>query len=402
MGIADCALGGGIRELETWELTVSLCVVASYLRGFVTVAAILVATTPVSPQDAARRASDRLRALHAEAEQLLASEKTLLVELRRLEVERDIRLEEQRDAEAALRTATAELATTTTHLSSLEETQASANPALGARLAEVYKLGRGGYLRLLLSVDDVRDMGRAYRTVAALAALDRQRVRAHQSTLASLGAVRKELEARRATAARLQQSARAAASDAARAVEARTALVSRIDAQRDLNAQLAGELEAARVKLTATVTGSTAAAGALPFRPFRGALEWPTGGTAATRFGVSRSGRLGTSVARNGVEIIAEAGAPVTAVHEGTVAYAAPFTGFGPLVIVDHGDRCYTLYGYLATTSVTKGARVEKGAAVGTVGRAPASGTPALSFEVRVDGKAVDPLQWLKPRLTRP
>ena len=74
-------------------------------------------------------------------------------------------------------------------------------PGLAARLAEVYKLGSGGYLRLLLSVDDLRDMGRAYRTVAALAALDRQRVRAHQTTLASLREARKELEARRAASA---------------------------------------------------------------------------------------------------------------------------------------------------------------------------------------------------------
>ncbi len=362
---------------------------------------LLVGSTRTSSQDAARRASDRLRALHAEAEQLLASEKTLLVELRRLEVERDIRLEEQRDSEAELRTVTEELATTTTHLASLEQTEASESPALAARLAEVYKLGRGGYLRMLLNVNDVRDMGRAYRTVTALAALDRQRVRAHQSTLASLGQVRKDLEAKRATAARLQRSARAASVEAQKAVDARAALVTRIDAQRDLNAQLAGELEAARARLTATVAGSTAAAPALPVRPFRGALDWPVRG-APTLAGVSRSARFGTSAARNGVEIAADAGGPVTAVHEGTVAYAAPFTGFGPLVIVDHGDRCYTLYGYLATTSVTKGARVDKGAAVGTVGRAPASGAPALYFEVRVDGKAVDPLQWLKPRLTRP
>ena len=61
----------------------------------------------------------------------------------------------------------------------------------------------------------------------------------------------------------------------------------------------------------------------------------------------------------------------------------------------------YTLYGYLATLGVTKGARVDKGARLGTVGMAPATGRPALYFEVRVDGKPSDPLQWLKPRLSR-
>ena len=152
-------------------------------------------STGSSAQDAQRRASERLRALQAEAEQLLAAEKTLLVELRRLEVERDIRLEEQRDAEAgAGRRHAPNWRRRPRHLEALERAQAAQVPGLAARLREVYKLGSGGYLRLLLSVDDVRDMGRAYRTVAALAALDRQRVRAHQTTVASLREARKELE----------------------------------------------------------------------------------------------------------------------------------------------------------------------------------------------------------------
>ena len=333
---------------------------------------------------------------------MLAAEKTLLVELRRLEVERDIRLEEQHEAEAGLAAASAELAATTGHLESLERVQSAQVPGLAARLREVYKLGNGGYLRLLLSVDDVRDMGRAYRTVAALAALDRQRVRAHQTTVASLREARAELEGKRKASATLESSARASANSAARAVEARAALVARIDAQRDLNAQLAGELDAARAKLADTVSSLTpGAAPALPFRPFRGALDWPVSGVVVTRFGVDRSTKYGTAVARNGVEIGAPAGAAVLAVHEGTIAYAAPFTGFGPLVIVDHGDRAYTLYGYLATLGVTKGARVEKGGRLGTAGPAPATGRPTVYFEVRVDGKPSDPLQWLKPRLLK-
>ena len=353
-------------------------------------------------QDAERRVSERLRALQAEAEQLLAAEKTLLVELRRLEVERSIRLEEQREAEARLAAVTSELHRTTTHLDALEHSHAQQVPELSARLDEIYKLGSGGYLRLLLNVDDVREMGRAYRTVAALASLDRERVRAHQSTLTSLRDARREIEGRQASAAALQAEARAAALAAAQALEARAALVSRIDAQRDLNAQLAGELDAARTKLADTMSSlSPGGAPALPFRPFRGALEWPVAGRPVTRFGIASSSRHGTAVTRSGVDIAAAEGTAVHAVHEGTVAFAAPFTGFGTLVIVDHGDRAYTLYGYLASVAVTKGARIGKGGAVGTVGRPPAGGAPALYFEVRIDGKPTDPLQWLKPRLVR-
>jgi septal ring factor EnvC (AmiA/AmiB activator) len=84
-------------------------------------------------------------------------------------------------------------------------------------------------------------------------------------------------------------------------------------------------------------------------------------------------------------------------VHEGTVAYAEPFSGYGNLVILDHGGQSYSLYGYLASLDVTRGARVERGESVGTSGRPP-TGEPALYFELRIDGKPVDPLQWLKRR----
>jgi septal ring factor EnvC (AmiA/AmiB activator) len=88
-------------------------------------------------------------------------------------------------------------------------------------------------------------------------------------------------------------------------------------------------------------------------------------------------------------------GEAVHAVYDGTVAYADPFSGFGNLVIVDHGDRCYSLYGHMSTAAVKKGDRVDQGGTVGLAGRNP-SGNPSLYFELRIDGKPVDPLQWLK------
>jgi septal ring factor EnvC (AmiA/AmiB activator) len=98
---------------------------------------------------------------------------------------------------------------------------------------------------------------------------------------------------------------------------------------------------------------------------------------------------------RNGIELDVAEGQPVRSVHEGTVAFADQFAGYGNLVILDHGNRAYSLYGFLGAVDVTRGGRVEAGRPVGTSGRDP-SGNPGLYFELRVDGTAVDPLQWLK------
>jgi septal ring factor EnvC (AmiA/AmiB activator) len=175
--------------------------------------------------------------------------------------------------------------------------------------------------------------------------------------------------------------------------------MSEIDSRRDLTAQYVGELQVAydkiQLRVSAPAEGRSDAV-AVPLLPFRGALDWPTTGRISSRFGQTE-GRLGGSAVRNGVEITSTEDLPVRAVHGGTVAYADAFTGLGTLVILDHGGNNYSLYGYLASVSVEMGATVETGGEVGRVGPSPA-GPPALYFELRIDGKPTDPVQWLKPR----
>jgi septal ring factor EnvC (AmiA/AmiB activator) len=181
-------------------------------------------------------------------------------------------------------------------------------------------------------------------------------------------------------------------------VAARSALVQSIDARRDLNAQLTGELQDAQQRLQNAVAQAAAghafAAAALPLRPFQGALPWPAEGVVSARFGRQPAHAAGPAV-RNGIELSLPEGQPVHAVHDGTVAYADPFSGYGNLVIVEHADKAYSLYGHLGSVSVKKGDKVDTSTVVGLAGRNPA-GNPALYFELRVDGRPVDPLQWLK------
>jgi septal ring factor EnvC (AmiA/AmiB activator) len=289
-----------------------------------------------------------------------------------------------------------ELADTATRAGALESDDAAQRPQLRARLVDLYKLGPNPYLRLLLSTSDVRQLGRASRTVGALAALDRQRIAAHQSTVDELKAARRTLEARETQLTSLRASAEQAQIAVVRATAARNALIRDIDRKRDVNAQLSGELQASQQKLQATLRGlpAPAAAGpaALPLKAFRGELDWPVdGGTVRSLFG-NRS-----RASSNGVEIEAAEGAHAIAIHDGVVAFADTFTGFGNLVILDHGSQTFSLYGDLLTISVKKGARIDRGQPLGTVGptRSAAAG---LYFELRIDGRPVDPLQWLKKR----
>jgi septal ring factor EnvC (AmiA/AmiB activator) len=357
---------------------------------------------PSSAEGLARRAAARIKTLQREADSLASRERTLLDDLRKLEVERDLRAEEYSASALELQRIEGELDDTAIRIAALERTAESQLPDLAARMVELYKVGNGGYLRMLMSVDDLRDMGRAYRFVSGLQGLDQRRVAEHRRTLADLRKAQAALERRRSQAS-LAQVAVARARDAAtQAVAAHEDLIRRIDDRRDLASQLMGELESARKRLQRTIDDvahgrplEADAVTALPLRPFRGDLEWPVTGTIAGRFGRQVNRKFHTSVVSNGIRIAADPSTPVTAVHEGTVAYATTFTGFGKLVIIDHGSVSFSLYGYLADIDVVSGERVAQGQRLGSVGTS-LEGEPSLYFELRIDGKPVDPLQWLR------
>lgn len=335
----------------------------------------------------ARRVNERIRALQAEADRLASQARTLLGDLRQLEIQRDIAAEKVKATETSVAQAQLALQQTTDRLTALEQQRESQLPDLKVRLVDIYKRGRGGYARMLLDVRGAREFARAMRAVAALTTINEERIAEHRRTLAEMRQQRDTMQQRTRELEAAARDAERARVSAQRAIAAREALITQIDQRRDLNAQLAGELDVAHQhlqdQLASIAAGRPAEAVAVPLASFRGALDWPVAG----RF----------TRARNGIEISAPEGTPVTALHPGTVDYADTFSGFGNMVIVDHGGNDFSLYGYLGSVNVARGDHVDAGTQLGRAGTAPA-GPPALYFELRIDGRSVDPLQWLKPR----
>jgi septal ring factor EnvC (AmiA/AmiB activator) len=347
--------------------------------------------------DAPRRIDERLRALQKEGEALAQQAQTLVGELRQLEIERDLRALEAREAEAAVAEAQRAIAATTERLGALEAQRQAQLPDLEQQLVDIYKRGRTTYARLLAGAGGLREFARATRAVAALAAINERRVAEHRRTLDTLAEEKAALERHAADLRTRDAAARRARAAADRAVAAHNALIAQIDSRRDLAARYVGELQVAYNRLQQQLAaGRTGEAVAVPLAPFRNALEWPVNGRVTGRFGQA-AGRLGGTAVRNGVEIAAPEGTPVRAIHDGTVGHAEPFTGFGNLVIVEHDAENYSLYGYLGSVAVSRGDAVGAGDELGRVGLAPA-GPPALYFELRIDGRSVDPLQWLRAR----
>ncbi len=131
----------------------------------------------------------------------------------------------------------------------------------------------------------------------------------------------------------------------------------------------------------------------------KGVLPWPLNGPVLTRFGMQRHPQFGTMVFRRGIEIEAQEGQGVHAVESGRVAYADWYKGYGKLLILDHGNGFYTLYGNLSRLDIAKGEPVAKGQVIGLAGDTGSLRKGSkLYFEIRRNGEAQDPLRWLSRR----
>jgi septal ring factor EnvC (AmiA/AmiB activator) len=155
----------------------------------------------------------------------------------------------------------------------------------------------------------------------------------------------------------------------------------------------AARLEEAIAKLPAQVAPSPAEAA----RVARHGLLPPVEGPVRAGFGRVVDPEFGTRTIRNGIEFEAPSGAPVWAPADGRVLFAGWFRGYGQIVILDHGSGSVTVSGYLDEVAVQAGASVRAGARIGSVGETGSLSGPGLYFEVRREGKPVDPLQWLGP-----
>jgi Membrane proteins related to metalloendopeptidases len=122
----------------------------------------------------------------------------------------------------------------------------------------------------------------------------------------------------------------------------------------------------------------------------------PLPGAAVTSsFGIRSDPIIGRPAHHSGVDFRAEYGAPVRATGSGTVIKAGWNGGYGRMVEIDHGNGITTRYAHLSKIMVQVGAHVEKGGIVGRVGSSGRSTGPHLHYEVRRNGRAVNPLTFI-------
>jgi septal ring factor EnvC (AmiA/AmiB activator) len=261
---------------------------------------------------------------------------------------------------------------------------------LVARSRGLYRLTRRGVSAVVFQArGDLTESLRNRRALESIVEHDR-------ALLAGIRRNRTEAEAARRTAAE------AAAALAPRRAEARQELdgargerkrkqelLASLRTEGARRSALLEELRGSAGKLRALLEREEAAPPTSPPIPpmARGTkLRSPIPGLAAARE---------VSVVRTGVEIAAPEGTPIESVAGGRVVFADWLSGYGKLVIVDHGSRLYSVYAYASELLAKRGDVVSAGDAVAKVGSTGAASRPSLYFEIRDRGSARDPRSYV-------
>jgi len=129
---------------------------------------------------------------------------------------------------------------------------------------------------------------------------------------------------------------------------------------------------------------------------------WPVEGRLQSYFGRRQDPFSGEGVVHRGVDITAPVGTPVRASADGVVLHAGLLSGYGRLIVIDHGGGTQTYYAHLSRFSVVPGQEIRQGEVIGAVGMSGRVTAPHLHYEVRRNGNPTNPVPYLnKTRSTQ-
>ena len=203
------------------------------------------------------------------------------------------------------------------------------------------------------------------------------------------------LEADRAAVSVVHEERAAVLAERKQLVAAKQELLAEVRGREARYREIANQLEreAAEKRAIIAAAGSTAT-GALPTGG--GQLLWPAAGPITSPYGYRTHPIFGDTRMHDGIDIGAPYGAPVVAADGGSVIFVGVMSGYGNVIVIDHGNGLSTAYNHLASFLVGSGQSVARGSQIGAVGCSGYCTGPHLHFETRVNGEPVDPMPYLQ------
>lgn len=351
-------------------------------------------------EDIRRRAAASREA----ASQLRGQENKVLGELRRVEHDLGLTRRHLKQLDARRASLNRQLGVTRQNLTRSIQNLGDQRARLALRLRHMYMMGASRELEFLLSTRSFAELMARWDYLVLVAKQDRSLLdnieQRKEQVEASQHQIEGNLDAiRQNTRQTTRENQRLAALRSRRAQS-----VDQIRTQRQAYEAAAAELDRTARQIQKLLAQLEARRKETPPVPYtgefakgRGSLDWPVHGKVVSNFGIETHPRFGTVTRSDGIDIEAPAGTAVHAVGKGRVDFTNDdFGSFGQVIVLNHGDGFYTLYGHLSEISVASGQEVQPGAQIGRVGDAGSLKGPILHFEVRKGSAPQNPETWLR------
>jgi len=288
------------------------------------------------------------------------------------------------------------------------------------RLASLYKAGELGALRMFFSAESFPQMAENIRYMRSILENDKKIFAEYDQKIVELRKLKVDLERDAAKKAHIKEGIAAKKLEIEEEKNKKAAYLVKVRKDRSSYEKSLKELQANAARLQSMMErlealsrrklssrhekpGSRlkplAELPPVPDRGFasqKGRMSLPVRGEIVENFGKHKHPDFNSYTFSKGLSISAGAGSDIKSIYDGSVIFADYFKGYGNMIIIDHGGGYFSLYAHAARILKKVGAEIARNETVATVGDTDSSRGPMLYFEIRHQGKPVDPAGWVR------
>jgi septal ring factor EnvC (AmiA/AmiB activator) len=288
------------------------------------------------------------------------------------------------------------------------------------RLASLYKAGELGAVRMFFSAESFPQMAENIRYMRSILDNDKRIFAEYDQKIAELHKLKLDLEHDAARKSRIKEGIAVKKLEIEQEKSKKAAYLVKVRQDRSSYEKSLKELQANAARLQTMMErldalsrrklssrhekpGSRlkplAELPPVPDRGFatqKGRMSLPVRGEIIETYGKHKHPDFNSYTFSKGLSISAGAGSDIKSIYDGSVIFADYFKGYGNMIIIDHGGGYFSLYAHASQILKKVGADVARNESVATVGDTDSSRGPLLYFEIRHQGKPVDPAGWVR------
>ncbi|MGH2399825.1 MAG: murein hydrolase activator EnvC family protein, partial [bacterium] len=260
-------------------------------------------------------------------------------------------------------------------------------------LRAVYMYGRTGYVDILLGAGNISEFVTRWYFITTIVRSDGRLISEYAADAAEARALHLALVAEQQRLAAINARTRARQRDMVVQEQAKRAMLARLQRERVAYERMVQELQedSRQIEVLIQRVQSSGGQASMAIARRLAGFIWPARGVFTSPFGMRRHPIFRIRRMHTGQDIAAPYGTPVQAAAEGQVIYTGWFGGYGKIVVIDHGQGISSLYAHLSSILTRDGAHVRRAQTIGRVGSTGYSTGPHVHFEVRVNGRPINP-----------